>query len=42
MTEAHDEDEMRKRITALLRDGSQINLIDNVKRPLQSAHLPEC
>jgi hypothetical protein len=39
MTEAHDEDEWRKRITAVLRDGAQFVLLDNLKAPLNSAHL---
>jgi hypothetical protein len=39
MTEARDEDEWRKRITAKLRDGPSIILIDNVSRRLDSAAL---
>ena len=39
MTEARDEDEWRKRITAKLRGGPSIILIDNVSRRLDSAAL---
>jgi hypothetical protein len=34
-----DDDEMRKRITSLLREGAQVILLDNVKRKLNSAEL---
>jgi hypothetical protein len=39
MTEGQDEEEWRKRITAVLREGGQLTVIDNVKRPVNSAHL---
>jgi hypothetical protein len=39
MTSADDEEEWRKRITATLREGPAIVLIDNVEKPLRSAHL---
>lgn len=38
-TEARDGDEWRKRITAQLREGAGVILIDNVKRRLDSAEL---
>jgi putative DNA primase/helicase len=39
MTEGRDEDEWRKRITAKLATGAAVILIDNVRRPLESAAL---
>jgi hypothetical protein len=39
MTEARDEEEWRKRITAVLRDSPQMVVIDNLRRPLDSAAL---
>src|SRR3712207_8294493 len=36
-TEGRDEDEWRKRITAKLATGSPVLLIDNLRRPLDSA-----
>lgn len=39
MTEAAEDEEWRKRITACLRSGPQYILIDNLKRPLESGHL---
>lgn len=39
MTEARDEDEWRKRITAALRQAPPMILIDNVRRKVDSAHL---
>ncbi len=39
MTEGRDEDEWRKRITARLRGGDRILLIDNLRRQLDSASL---
>ncbi len=38
-TEARDEDEFRKRVTAALREGRQMILLDNVKRRLDSGVL---
>jgi len=37
MTEGRDEDEWRKRLTAVLRGGSQFLLIDNLRRRLESS-----
>lgn len=39
MTEGRGDDEMRKRITAVLRDGRPVILLDNVKRQLDAAAL---
>ena len=39
MTEGRDEDEWRKRITARLRSGGSAIVIDNLRRPLDSAAL---
>ena len=39
MTEGNDEDEMRKRITAALREGPSMLAIDNVRRRIESAAL---
>ena len=39
MTEAHDEDEWRKRITSKLAKMPTFFFIDNVSRPLNSSHL---
>ncbi len=39
MTEARNEEELRKRITALLLAGSPIGLFDNIKRRLESGTL---
>jgi hypothetical protein len=39
MTEAKDEDEWRKRITAKLREAPAFTIIDNVRRRLDSQHL---
>ena len=39
MTEGRDEDEWRKRITARLRGGDRVMLIDNLRRQLDSASL---
>lgn len=39
MTEAGDEEEFRKRITAKLRNGPGVILIDNVRKPLDSSAL---
>ena len=39
MTEARNEDEWRKRLTAKLRTGTPFLFIDNLKRPLDSAAL---
>lgn len=39
MTEARGEEEQRKRITAALRDGMPVILLDNIKRRLESAPL---
>jgi putative DNA primase/helicase len=39
VTEARDEDEWRKRLTSRLKEGRAVLLLDNIKRPLDSAQL---
>ncbi|MHB8589816.1 MAG: hypothetical protein ACYDA0_13365 [Candidatus Dormibacteraceae bacterium] len=39
LTEGRDEDEWRKRITANLMEGAPITLLDNVRRPIDSAQI---
>jgi hypothetical protein len=39
LTEARDDDEWRKRVTATLRGGRSVILIDNLKRHLDNPHL---
>lgn len=36
LTHAQNDEELRKRITALLREGHSVNILDNVSRPLDS------
>jgi putative DNA primase/helicase len=39
MNDTRNEDEMRKRVTSLLREGSAVAVVDNVKREIDSATL---
>ncbi len=36
LTQAQNDEELRKRITALLREGHSVNILDNVTKPLDS------